>query len=89
MLALAPAAMISRRFTKKARDIFIREINAGGLVLLNEASHAHPTTPLTFVARPFFSFVAAWCLCSVDFVLLSFLVLLCSGCAIFSFRVFR
>ncbi|CAN0164739.1 unnamed protein product, partial [Laminaria digitata] len=36
VLALAPAAMVSRRFTQKARDIFIREINAGGLVLLNE-----------------------------------------------------
>lgn len=54
MLALAPAAMVSRRVTQKARDIFIREINAGGLVLLNEASHPYPTTPLTFVARPSF-----------------------------------
>ncbi|CAN0145223.1 unnamed protein product [Ectocarpus sp. 13 AM-2016] len=28
--------MVSRRCTQKARDIFLREINAGGLVLLNE-----------------------------------------------------
>ncbi|CAN0229905.1 unnamed protein product [Ectocarpus sp. 12 AP-2014] len=36
VLALAPATMVSRRCTQKARDIFLREINAGGLVLLNE-----------------------------------------------------
>ncbi|CAM9730061.1 unnamed protein product [Ectocarpus fasciculatus] len=36
VLALAPATMVSRRCTQKARGIFLREINAGGLVLLNE-----------------------------------------------------
>lgn len=36
VLALAPAAVVSRRCTKKARGIFLREINDGGLVLLNE-----------------------------------------------------
>lgn len=82
MLALAPAAMISRRFTQKARGIFIREINAGGLVLLNEASHAHPTTPLTFIARSFFFFRISMVFVllifrAALFVLLSFLVLLC------------
>lgn len=35
-MALAPATMVSRRCTQKARGIFLREINAGGLVLLNE-----------------------------------------------------
>ena len=50
VLALAPATMVSRRVTQKARGIFIREINAGGLVLLNEASHpCH-----TFIFGPFF-----------------------------------
>ncbi|CAM9735002.1 unnamed protein product [Ascophyllum nodosum] len=36
VMALAPAALVSRRVTKKARGIFLREINAGGLILLNE-----------------------------------------------------
>lgn len=36
VMALAPATMVSRRCTQKARGIFLREINAGGLVLLNE-----------------------------------------------------
>lgn len=35
-MALAPATMVSRRCTQKARSIFLREINDGGLVLLNE-----------------------------------------------------
>lgn len=50
VLALAPAAMVSRRVTQRARDIFIREINAGGLVLLNEASHPHHIAP--HISRP-------------------------------------
>lgn len=37
VVALAPVAMVSRRCTAKARSIFLREINEGGLVLLNEA----------------------------------------------------
>lgn len=36
VMALAPATMVSRRCTKKAKEIFMKEINAGGLVLLNE-----------------------------------------------------
>lgn len=36
VMALAPAMMVSRRCSKKARGIFIREINAGGLLLLNQ-----------------------------------------------------
>eukprot|EP00903_Cladosiphon_okamuranus_P008461 g8129.t1 len=36
VLALAPATMVSRRCKQKARSIFLKEINAGGLVLLNE-----------------------------------------------------
>ncbi|CAM9714067.1 unnamed protein product, partial [Hapterophycus canaliculatus] len=36
VMALAPATMVSRRCTQKARSIFLREINDGGLVLLNE-----------------------------------------------------
>lgn len=54
VLALAPAAMVSRRFTQKARDIFIRKINAGGLVLLNEASYLHHTRHHTCIVRPFY-----------------------------------
>lgn len=36
VMALAPATIVSRRCTKKARGIFLREINDGGLILLNE-----------------------------------------------------
>lgn len=38
VMALAPATMVSRRCTKKARGIFLREINEGGLILLNEVN---------------------------------------------------
>lgn len=38
-MALAPAAMVSRRCTQMAKGIFMQKINAGGLVLLNEVQN--------------------------------------------------